>query len=479
MAERLNNTIETQINDGNTIVSQIVDNNQPLQTVIQDVPQIQTVLQNGINVSSQINAPFVEVTSVNGKTGDVITEPVVGVFEPNHYYLESTMIAHNNNLYYAKETFTSGSSFNANDWYSVEGSQITIDSALSTTSENPVQNKVVTTKINEIDHYYRSLVPVGTGIGTQGTDLNTLDYIKVGKYYCSTDAVARTLVNCPTTNAFMMEVFSPLSTTIDDETTRSWVYRLRIMTTYVGAMFIQRVSSGATAGSFTYGSWEQFAKGTINNGTLTIQKNGTNVTTFTANQSGNATANISVPTKTSDITNDSGFITGIPTASASTLGGIKIGDGLDITNAGVVSTKLQFTDETSAEDVNWELFINKLYPIGSIYLSTSLDTVAKVQEAFGGTWEAWGSGRVPVGVDATQTEFNTVNKTGGSKYLQEHSHNTINWAAGYQTGSQSNYFTVLCGSSSTNTKQAVATAGTGDSGNLQPYITCYMYRRIS
>lgn len=34
----------------------------------------------------------------------------------------------------------------------------------------------------------------------------------------------------------------------------------------------------------------------IGNGTLTIQKNGTNVTTFTANQSGNATANITVPT---------------------------------------------------------------------------------------------------------------------------------------------------------------------------------------
>ena len=35
---------------------------------------------------------------------------------------------------------------------------------------------------------------------------------------------------------------------------------------------------------------------TVNNGTLTIQKNGTNVATFTANQSGNATANITVPT---------------------------------------------------------------------------------------------------------------------------------------------------------------------------------------
>lgn len=35
---------------------------------------------------------------------------------------------------------------------------------------------------------------------------------------------------------------------------------------------------------------------TVNNGTLTIKKNGTTVATFSANQSGNATANITVPT---------------------------------------------------------------------------------------------------------------------------------------------------------------------------------------
>ena len=48
---------------------------------------------------------------------------------------------------------------------------------------------------------------------------------------------------------------------------------------------------------------------TVNNATLTIQKNGTNVATFTADASTNATANITVPTKTSDLTNDSGFLT--------------------------------------------------------------------------------------------------------------------------------------------------------------------------
>ena len=47
---------------------------------------------------------------------------------------------------------------------------------------------------------------------------------------------------------------------------------------------------------------------TVNNGTLTIQKNGTDVQTFSANQSSNVTANITVPTKTSDITNDSNFL---------------------------------------------------------------------------------------------------------------------------------------------------------------------------
>ena len=47
----------------------------------------------------------------------------------------------------------------------------------------------------------------------------------------------------------------------------------------------------------------------INNASLKIQKNGVDVATFTANSATNVTANISVPTKTSDLSNDSGFIT--------------------------------------------------------------------------------------------------------------------------------------------------------------------------
>jgi len=48
---------------------------------------------------------------------------------------------------------------------------------------------------------------------------------------------------------------------------------------------------------------------TINNNTITIQKNGQNVDSFTLNQDSNKAINIAVPTKTSDLQNDDSFIT--------------------------------------------------------------------------------------------------------------------------------------------------------------------------
>ena len=63
---------------------------------------------------------------------------------------------------------------------------------------------------------------------------------------------------------------------------------------------------------------------TVNDGQLTINVNNTQVATFTANQEGNTTANITVPavpTKTSQLQNDSGFITAssLPTVNNGTL----------------------------------------------------------------------------------------------------------------------------------------------------------------
>ena len=56
--------------------------------------------------------------------------------------------------------------------------------------------------------------------------------------------------------------------------------------------------------------------------------------------------------------------------------------------------------------------LNTVYPVGSIYMSINNTNPSTI---FGGTWVSWGAGKVPVGVNASETEFNSVEKTGGAK----------------------------------------------------------------
>ena len=65
---------------------------------------------------------------------------------------------------------------------------------------------------------------------------------------------------------------------------------------------------------------------TVNDATLTIQKNGVDVQTFTANASSNVTCNITVPTKTSDLTNDSNFVDTSNAAVSSGITSAKVTD---------------------------------------------------------------------------------------------------------------------------------------------------------
>lgn len=117
-----------------------------------------------------------------------------------------------------------------------------------------------------------------------------------------------------------------------------------------------------------------------------------------------------------------------------------------------------------------------VWPIGSIYIS-----VVNINPStyFGGTWESFGTGRCLVGVDTSQTEFNTVMKTGGSKYLQKHTHG-IPQAHPWNNKTSSHY-TLLRTNTEYITEYNVNTgeSGAGNSGNLQPYITVYMWRRTS
>ena len=106
----------------------------------------------------------------------------------------------------------------------------------------------------EIHRFYESMVPQGTVIPAS-VNLNTINFLQVGNYYCSKNDTVKTLTNCPTDLAFMMQVYSPLNTTVDNESTSTWVYRLRKITDHKGHEYYQAVNSNGTAANFIYGEW--------------------------------------------------------------------------------------------------------------------------------------------------------------------------------------------------------------------------------
>lgn len=148
--------------------------------------------------------------------------------------------------------------------------------------------------------------------------------------------------------------------------------------------------------------------------------------------------------------------------------------------------------------------------VGQIIMSITLDTAAKVQAIYGGTWVSWGAGRVPVGVGSNgTTNYTSANTTGGA---ESHRHDfcigmhayygalvdddwvqgvngsgaysyskgtfskSLNWSGGattkrnYSLGSAMTTYTETC-------RRSYGDTDVADS--RQPYITCYMWRRTA
>lgn len=129
--------------------------------------------------------------------------------------------------------------------------------------------------------------------------------------------------------------------------------------------------------------------------------------------------------------------------------------------------------------------INDPYPVGSIYMSATLSTVEAVSEALGGTWIEWGKGRVPVGVDTSDTDFNSVEKTGGEKThtltvneMPSHNH-SIYTTSGETSGTQKNGIRQGRYYGNNDSEPVSNTGGDQAHNNLSPYITCYMFKRTA
>lgn len=176
---------------------------------------------------------------------------------------------------------------------------------------------------------------------------------------------------------------------------------------------------------------------------------------------------------------------------------------------------------TNGIDVALQEIFKHVYPVGSIYMSTNNVNPSTL---FGGSWTAWGSGKVPVGVDVNDSDFNTVEKTNGVKsntytpsgtvgnttlsvsQMPAHYHMEFANEAGYDADNiirentqptrsavanySSNSTYSIQGTSTDASVGRTSTVGgnqshthtfTGNSttqSNLQPYITCYMWKRV-
>ena len=162
---------------------------------------------------------------------------------------------------------------------------------------------------------------------------------------------------------------------------------------------------------------------------------------------------------------------------------------------------------------------NVMFPIGHIIMTTRNVNPGTY---LGGTWVAWGSGRVPTGVNAKDADYNASEKTGGAKTLNlSHSHivnshsHTVNshkhvspfgyddnvyyagriyestvlsasGANGYSFTAESSVKTSplrLNYTSAESPGTSASAPGTnsqlGNRDIRQPYITCYMWKRTA
>lgn len=129
--------------------------------------------------------------------------------------------------------------------------------------------------------------------------------------------------------------------------------------------------------------------------------------------------------------------------------------------------------------------------VGQVIQSTKLDTAAKVQAIYGGTWRAWGVGRVPVGVDPNDSDFDTVGKTGGVKEVtltieqmpsHRHGWSGVNDGASVSSNLGKYPFRVYQDKNanwSGSEEYLWAAGGSKPHTNLQPYQTVYMWERTA
>ena len=190
------------------------------------------------------------------------------------------------------------------------------------------------------------------------------------------------------------------------------------------------------------------------------------------------------------------------------------GNGVEsLTPTAADDNKVAIADSTTATGWKFASILDLVYPVGSIYMSVD---PRNPHEFIGGTWVEWGKGKVPVGVDKDDNDFNAAGKEGGEKthYLSvsempSHNHEgTYDYSNSSITGREDSrgeysetkysvHYDVTQGGmryAETSSGMVIPipvsnviesihgvrpNGGSQAHNNLQPYITCYMWKRTA
>lgn len=164
------------------------------------------------------------------------------------------------------------------------------------------------------------------------------------------------------------------------------------------------------------------------------------------------------------------------------------------TETQTLTNKTLSTGSVIDANVNVIEVLKKAYPIGSVYINASVSTNPATLLGFG-TWSAFGAGKVMVGIDSTDTEFDTIGKTGGDKTHIHRQGGPASDSSGAGGGAISgpwndstfgrsssgvtfaNYSQIV--SDGIGSSKTVYPFLTESTSSLQPYIVVYFWKRTA